>query len=168
MIPHLSTAAIGAPITRLGVSFFPIYLLENELPAIRTGPSSELVVRELDDAAVGSLLAVNPTDTPVLISASTGGALGSPYRFAPAGTSPRTPGAVGRTSAVGSPAFRRHAIAGYPRRRTGNGAARPRREKNRPSADSRQNVRPRQLLDEKRPVGGGTFLSPTLPNRGRN
>lgn len=67
MIPHLSTAAIGAPITRLGVSFFPIYLLENELPAIRTGPSFELVVRELDDAAVGSLLAVNPTDTPVLI-----------------------------------------------------------------------------------------------------
>jgi len=67
MIPHLSTAAIGAPITRLGVSFFPIYLLENELPEIRTGPSSELVVRELDDAAVGSLLAVNPTDAPVLI-----------------------------------------------------------------------------------------------------
>ncbi len=67
MIPHLSTAAIGAPITRLGVSFFPIYLPENELPEIRTGPSSELVVRELDDAAVESLLAVNPTDTPVLI-----------------------------------------------------------------------------------------------------
>ena len=67
MIPHLSTAAIGAPITRLGVSFFPIYLLENELPEIKTGPSSELVVRELDDAAVGSLLAVNPTDAPILI-----------------------------------------------------------------------------------------------------
>ena len=67
MIPHLSTAAIGAPITRLGVSFFPIYLPANELPGIRTGPSSELVVCELDDATVGSLLAVNPTDTPVLI-----------------------------------------------------------------------------------------------------
>lgn len=67
MIPHLFTAAIGAPITRLGVSFFPIYLPTNELPEIRTGPSSELVVRELDDATVGSLLAVNPTDTPVLI-----------------------------------------------------------------------------------------------------
>ena len=67
MIPHLSTAAIGAPITRLGVSFFPIYLPANELPEIRTGPSSELVIRELDDATVGSLLAVNPTDTPVLI-----------------------------------------------------------------------------------------------------
>jgi hypothetical protein len=67
MIPHLSTAAIGAPISRLGVSFFPIYLPENELQEIKTGPSSELVVRELEDAAVGSLLAVNPTDTPVLI-----------------------------------------------------------------------------------------------------
>ena len=53
MIPHLSTAAIGAPITRLGVSFFPIYLPANELPEIRTGPSSELVIRELDDATVG-------------------------------------------------------------------------------------------------------------------
>ena len=67
MIQHLSTAAIGAPITRLGVSFFPIYLPENELPEIKTGSSSELVVRELDDAAVGSLLAANPADTPVLI-----------------------------------------------------------------------------------------------------
>ncbi len=67
MIPHLSTAAIGAPITQLGNSFFPIYLPENELPEIKTGPSSELILRELDDAAVGSLLAVNPTDTPVLI-----------------------------------------------------------------------------------------------------
>ena len=38
MIPHLSTAAIGSPITRLGVSFFPIYLPENELPEINTGP----------------------------------------------------------------------------------------------------------------------------------
>jgi hypothetical protein len=67
MIPHLSTAAIGAPISRLGVSFFPIYLPENELQEIKTGPSSELVVRELEDAAVDSLLAVNPTGTPVLI-----------------------------------------------------------------------------------------------------
>ena len=67
MIPHLCTAAIGAPITGLGVSFFPIYLPANELPEISTGPSSELDVRELEDAAVGSLLAVNPTDTPVLI-----------------------------------------------------------------------------------------------------
>ncbi len=67
MIPHLSTAAIGAPITRLGISFFPIYLPESELPEIRTGPSSELVLRELDDAAVGSLLAVNPTDAPILV-----------------------------------------------------------------------------------------------------
>lgn len=31
--PNLDTAAVGAPITRLGVSFFPIYLPDNDLPA---------------------------------------------------------------------------------------------------------------------------------------
>ncbi len=67
MIPNLSTAAIGTPVTRLGVSFFPVYLPWNKLPKITTGPSSEIVVRELDSAQVGELLAVNPTDTPVLI-----------------------------------------------------------------------------------------------------
>ena len=67
MIQHLSTAAIGAPITRLGVSFFPVYLPSNHPPEITTGTSSGIVVRELEDAAVGSLLAVNPTDTPILI-----------------------------------------------------------------------------------------------------
>ena len=67
MIQHLSTAAIGAPITRLGVSFFPVYLPANNPPEIGTGTSSGIVVRELENAAVGSLLAVNPTDTPILI-----------------------------------------------------------------------------------------------------
>lgn len=67
MIQHLSTAAIGAPITRLGVSFFPVYLPSNDPPEITTGTSSGIVVQELEDAAVGSLLAVNPTDTPILI-----------------------------------------------------------------------------------------------------
>lgn len=67
MIQHLSTAAIGAPISRLGVSFFPVYLPSNNPPEIGTGASSGVVVRELENAAVGSLLAVNPTDTPILI-----------------------------------------------------------------------------------------------------
>lgn len=67
MIQHLSTAAIGAPITRLGVSFFPVYLPSNDPPEIKTGASSGIVVRELENAEVGSLLAVNPTDTPILI-----------------------------------------------------------------------------------------------------
>ncbi len=67
MIQHLSTAAIGAPITRLSVSFFPVYLPSNNPPEIKTGASSGIVVRELENAVVGSLLAVNPTDTPILI-----------------------------------------------------------------------------------------------------
>lgn len=67
MIPHLSTAAIGTPITRLGVSFFPVYLPWNELPKINTGPSSKVIVRELASPQVGILLAVNPTDSPILI-----------------------------------------------------------------------------------------------------
>lgn len=67
MIQHLSTAAIGAPISRLGVSFFPVYLPSNHPPEITTGASSGIVVQELENAEVGSLLAVNPTDTPILI-----------------------------------------------------------------------------------------------------
>ncbi len=67
MMPNLSTAAIGAPITRLGVSFFPVYLPGNILPEITTGIHSKLVVRELEEAQVSALLAVNPTDTPVLV-----------------------------------------------------------------------------------------------------
>ena len=67
MIQHLSTVAIGAPITRLGVSFFPVYLPSNNPPEINTGTDSGLVVRELDDARVEALLAANPTDTPILV-----------------------------------------------------------------------------------------------------
>lgn len=52
MIQHLSTAAIGAPITRLGVSFFPVYLPSNHPPEITTGPSSGIVVQELENAEV--------------------------------------------------------------------------------------------------------------------
>ena len=36
-IPKLETAAVGNPITRLGVSFFPVYLFDNPLPEITTG-----------------------------------------------------------------------------------------------------------------------------------
>ena len=65
MIQHLSTTAIGAPIIRLGVSFFPVYLPSNDPPEIKTGTSSGIVVRELENAEVEALLAVNPTDTPI-------------------------------------------------------------------------------------------------------
>ncbi len=66
-IPSLENAAIGSPITRLGVSFFPVYLQDNALPVIDTGESSGLIVSEFDVATVGALKVTNPTDRPVLI-----------------------------------------------------------------------------------------------------
>lgn len=66
-IPSLENAAIGSPITRLGVSFFPVYLQDNTLPAIDTGESSGLIVSEYDVATVGALQVANPTGKPILI-----------------------------------------------------------------------------------------------------
>ena len=59
--------AIGWPITRLEVSFFPVYLATNGLPAIATGEESGLVVDELDKPSVNALRVRNPGDKPVLI-----------------------------------------------------------------------------------------------------
>ena len=66
-IPSLEIAAVGSPITRLGVSFFPVYLQDNPLPAIDTGDSSGLIVSEFDVATVGKLQVTNPTAKPILI-----------------------------------------------------------------------------------------------------
>ena len=66
-INNLITASVGAPITRLNVSFFPIYLESNGLPEIATGPDAGLRVDELPEAAVPTLLAHNPTDRPILV-----------------------------------------------------------------------------------------------------
>ncbi len=66
-LPTLDTAAIGQPITRLGVSFFPVYLPGNRLPRISAGPDSGLVVGELDNPSVPHLKAENPTDAPILV-----------------------------------------------------------------------------------------------------
>ena len=66
-LPSLDTAAIGWPITRLGVSFFPVYLSTNGLPAIATGEESGLVVDELDEPSVQALRVRNPGDKPVLV-----------------------------------------------------------------------------------------------------
>ena len=66
-VPALDTAAIGQPITRLGVSFFPVYLPGNRVPRIAAGPDSGLVVGELDSPSVPHLKANNPTDTPILV-----------------------------------------------------------------------------------------------------
>ena len=66
-IPSLENAAVGSPITRLGVSFFPVYLQNNHLTAIDTGGSSGLIVSEFDVATVGALQVTNPTAKPILI-----------------------------------------------------------------------------------------------------
>ena len=66
-LPKLQTVAVGSPITRLGVSFHPVYLGGNPLPEIVTGDSSGLVVEELESARVQTLSARNPTETPILI-----------------------------------------------------------------------------------------------------
>ena len=47
-VPGIETAAVGWPVTRLGVSFFPLYLAANGLPSIVTGEGSGLVVEELE------------------------------------------------------------------------------------------------------------------------
>ncbi|MDE0165909.1 MAG: hypothetical protein OXL36_12510 [Bryobacterales bacterium] len=66
-IPTLDTLSIGWPITRLGVSFFPVYLAANQLPAITTGEASRLEVDELDEPSVHALRVRNPGDKPVLV-----------------------------------------------------------------------------------------------------
>ncbi len=63
----LERAAIGRPVTRLGISFFPVYLMDNRLPDIATGPDSGRVIDELADPSVPALTAVNPTGRPILL-----------------------------------------------------------------------------------------------------
>jgi hypothetical protein len=66
-IPTLEFAAVGRPITRLGVSFFPVYLPPADLPPIATGPGSGLVVDELPNASVPTLTVTNPTSDAILL-----------------------------------------------------------------------------------------------------
>ena len=66
-VSQLETIAIGSPITRLGLSFFPVYLAANDLPPIATGEASGLVIDELDDASVQTLRVRNPGDKPMLV-----------------------------------------------------------------------------------------------------
>ena len=65
--PNLETAAIGRPITRAGISFFPVYLTGNDVPEIATGPAAERVIDELNDASVPDLAVTNPGKTPLLL-----------------------------------------------------------------------------------------------------
>ena len=66
-IPNLQRAAVGRPVTRLGISLFPVYLAANDLPEIATGPNSGLVIEELRASTVPLIEATNPTKRPVLI-----------------------------------------------------------------------------------------------------
>ena len=66
-IPNLENASVGFPVTRLGVSFFPVYLKNSGLPEIATGAESGLVIEELEKASVPTLRAKNPTDKPILV-----------------------------------------------------------------------------------------------------
>ena len=66
-IPNLERAAVGRPITRLGISLFPVYLPGNDLPEIATGPNSGLAIEELRASRVPFLEVTNPTNRPVLI-----------------------------------------------------------------------------------------------------
>lgn len=66
---HLHSASLGWPITRLDVSFFPVFLPDARLPAILTGAGTELQVEELEKASVGALRMRNPHDKPVLVVA---------------------------------------------------------------------------------------------------
>lgn len=66
-VPNLERAAVGRPISRLGISLFPVYLLGNDLPEIATGPNSGLVIEELQASTVPSLEVANPTNRPILI-----------------------------------------------------------------------------------------------------
>lgn len=65
--PNLETAAIGRPITRAGISFFPVYLTGNDVPEIATGPDAERVIDEVGDGSVPDLTVTNPGKSPLLL-----------------------------------------------------------------------------------------------------
>ncbi|CAN5632235.1 hypothetical protein BH10ACT2_BH10ACT2_18990 [soil metagenome] len=64
----LDHAAVGRPLTRCGVSLFPIYTHGPQLD-IATGPGSGVVISEQQSAQVPTLLADNPTDRLALLVA---------------------------------------------------------------------------------------------------
>ena len=65
--PHLGNGSVGAPITRGGISVFPIYLGESDLPPISTGPTGGLIIDEVPGGDVPHLVVTNPTDRAILI-----------------------------------------------------------------------------------------------------
>lgn len=68
----LDKAAVGRPITRSGVSLFPIYLHQADGPAIVTGLDSGIVIAEQPDAEVDMLAATAlPGRTTLLVEGET-------------------------------------------------------------------------------------------------
>jgi hypothetical protein len=66
-IPVLDRVAVGAPITRLGVSLFPLYL-HQAAPDI-AAPGDDVAIEELADAAVPTVRFTNGAGAPVLVPA---------------------------------------------------------------------------------------------------
>ena len=62
----LENAAVGSPITRNGVSIFPVYIRPAG-ESIITGPAAGVVISERPDAEVPTLVAHNPTPSHVLL-----------------------------------------------------------------------------------------------------
>jgi len=68
MIPVLDRAAVGRPLTREGVSLFPVYIHQIYDGVTVAGPDS-LIVTELPHAEVPTLSVTNLTNFPVLLPA---------------------------------------------------------------------------------------------------
>ena len=68
MIPMLDRASIGRPLTKGGVSLFPVYIHQVYDGVTVAGPDS-LIVTELPNAEVPTLVVTNLTNFPVLLPA---------------------------------------------------------------------------------------------------
>jgi hypothetical protein len=68
MIGILTKASIGQPLTREGVSLFPVYIHQGSVRVGLADPDT-LKVSELPDAEVPTLVATNDADVPVLLPA---------------------------------------------------------------------------------------------------
>ena len=67
LVPGLDRVAVGAPITRLGVSLFPLYL--HQVAPDISGPGEDVVIEELADAQVPTVRFTNGSGLPVLVPA---------------------------------------------------------------------------------------------------
>lgn len=66
-IAALEHAAVGAPITRLGVSLFPVYLHQPKVPRISTGRRARIDIAEAPDAHVPTIQVTSRSASPVLL-----------------------------------------------------------------------------------------------------